>query len=248
MASDEYVGHARYVAESLLSTERADFDLPFDAAIADVELDANDFAVELDILEVHGADAPVVELRPDEFIPVAFSVINRRSFVDDMGIGMARLRGTRPFSIWTDEVLRTLATRQDLPPAIQLVSRDTARAGFVRRVTRFLATRFAAHDAFRNEHWSHETLLARWRTDADPVPVPGCEFSVSAKTGGLRVLYSGAYRLVERNFGYPTSPVVATLQSGDYLFGVDGGRYGNDAHWDRAIVTLPGPPSVHLNY
>jgi hypothetical protein len=81
------------------------------------------------------------------------------------------------------------------------------------------------------------------------VAVPGCDFVVSTDTGGLRVLFSGAYRLTGNNFGHPTSPVSRVLQAGDYFFGVDGGPYGHDIQWDlNAIVTLPGPPSVHLNY
>ena len=78
---------------------------------------------------------------------------------------------------------------------------------------------------------------------------PGCNFTVSTNSTGLRVFWSGAYRVSPNYFNHPTTPTVSVLQSGTYVFGVDGGAYGNQIQWDlNAVVTLPGNPNVHLNY
>jgi hypothetical protein len=50
-------------------------------------------------------------------------------------------------------------------------------------------------------------------------------------------------------FSHPTTPTIGVLQSGTYVFGVDGGAYGNQLQWDlRTVVTLPGSRYAHLNY
>ena len=65
--------------------------------------------------------------------------------------------------------------------------------------------------------------------------------SAKGRESGCRVT-TGQY------FGAPTTPAIGTLQSGTYVFGVDGGAY-TSVQWDKtAICTLPGQPSVHLNF
>lgn len=78
---------------------------------------------------------------------------------------------------------------------------------------------------------------------------PGCTFSVNAISSGLRVHWSGAYRISGNYFSHPTSPASSVLQSGVYIFGVDGGAY-TSPRWDTCTkVTLPGPhTSIMLNY
>jgi hypothetical protein len=78
---------------------------------------------------------------------------------------------------------------------------------------------------------------------------PGCAFDVHTASKGLRVHWSGAYRISGNYFGHPTSPASSVLQSGVYVFGVDGGAY-TSTQWDTATkVTLPGPhTSITLNY
>ena len=87
------------------------------------------------------------------------------------------------------------------------------------------------------------------RARSSPIPTPGCNFTVTTNSSGLRVLWSGAYRISGNYFSHPTTPTASVLQSGSYIFGVDGGAYGTNAQWDKkAVVTLPGRPSMHLNF
>src|SRR3546814_13319664 len=56
------------------------------------------------------------------------------------------------------------------------------------------------------------------------IQTPGCNFTVTTNSPGLRVFWSGAYWISPRYFGHPTSPTLSVLQSGTYIFGVAGGR------------------------
>ncbi len=101
-------------------------------------------------------------------------------------------------------------------------------------------------DANRLRRVSPDTLSMI--TVRNGAALPGCRFTVTSNTPGLRALWSPAYGLASNAFGHPTSPVFSYLLSGTYIFGVDGGAYVNPA-WDHAHVTLPGPnTSVHLNF
>jgi hypothetical protein len=240
---------ARSVVERLISVEPADFDVPDGIALPDLELDASDFTFELDLLGTYALDAPAMFLDDDGPIPVALSLILPTPWGGMDGSGLRDWAGTREFADWADHVVPLLAPGRELPSGVERVPREKARAGFLRRATAFLATRIAAVHEFGSLDWATSTLSVPRRLGAERVVVPGCDFSVSTDRYGLRVLYSGAYRIAGNYFGHPTSPVSRTLQAGDYRFGVDGGPYGNDAQWDRnGVVTLPGPPSMHLNY
>jgi hypothetical protein len=72
---------------------------------------------------------------------------------------------------------------------------------------------------------------------------------VTTRSDGLRVYWSGAYRIAFHYFDGPTSPVANVLQSGTYVFGVKGGRYGTEVRWDPDdVVSLPGKPRLHMDF
>jgi hypothetical protein len=134
------------------------------------------------------------------------------------------------------------------------MDRAEARGTFAKRALDFLATRVAAVRSWRNHEerqpWQGVTLLNfRPSLKTAPAPTPGCNFTVSSNSSGLRVFWSGAYFISPNNFNSPTTPTSSVLQSGTYIFGVDGGAYGNTIHWDQnLVVSLPGIPYAHLNY
>ena len=81
------------------------------------------------------------------------------------------------------------------------------------------------------------------------IQVPACSFSVHTNSRGLSAYWSGAYYISSNYHGAPTTPAVGPLQAGTYIFGVKGGAYSNAIQWDQqAVCTLPGTPSVHLNF
>jgi hypothetical protein len=160
---------------------------------------------------------------------------------------LAEWLGTSAFDAWGDDVSRALGEgRQDND--VELLPLDVVAQGFRRSATRFLARRIHAVVDLGREAWATAEVFAPTRLGHAPTPVPGCQFSVTTNSHGLRVVYSGAYRRSKGAFGAPTTPVRGALQSGDYQFGVDGGPYGQRGRWDNAIVTLPGPATVHLHF
>ncbi len=135
------------------------------------------------------------------------------------------------------------------------MSREEARETFIRRATDFLARRIAFVRALRDQRgpqtlWLGLSFLRfRQLTRGPQITTPGCTFTVSSNSSGLRVFWSGAYYVKPHYFNHPTSPTSSVLQSGTYIFGVDGGAYGSNIQWDlNAVVSLPGSPFVHLNY
>jgi hypothetical protein len=83
-----------------------------------------------------------------------------------------------------------------------------------------------------------------------PTQVSGCRFSVHTNSPGLSAYWSGAYYISPNNLGGPTTPAVGVIQAGTYVFGINGGAYGNKTvQWDtNKVCSLPGVPSVHLQY
>jgi hypothetical protein len=134
------------------------------------------------------------------------------------------------------------------------VSVNFARDSFVLLATEFLATRLASlhpSDGYRpgfGDAGDEPVLELSRPGGGPPIRTPGCTFVVTTNSFGLRVHWSGAYYIAPNYFNSPTSPVSRILQSGTYIFGVDGGTYPT-IQWDtNAIVSLPGSPSIHLNY
>jgi hypothetical protein len=132
---------------------------------------------------------------------------------------------------------------------------------FDRRLTVFLATRL---DDLANEdkdvQKSFLNLPRRWpgsktKTAAmgstggggrGKIPVNSCLFTVTTKTPGLTVYWSGAYYISTANvFGGLSTPTHAPLTSGNYIFGADGLQYGNTVQWNHRVVSLPGTATSH---
>lgn len=117
-----------------------------------------------------------------------------------------------------------------------------------------LAIRIASVREFRSNAarpaWHRPSMLTLRQFIRGPqIGTPGCHFTVSTNSSGLRVFWSGAYYVTPNNFNHPTTPTSSVLQSGTFIFGVDGGAYGNSVQWDlNLVVTLPGLPYAHLNF
>ncbi|GAA1544810.1 hypothetical protein [Kribbella lupini] len=222
-------------------------------AIADVEADVERFTDELQLLSEVGMGVPVVAV-PEDLAPISYEPSRERQFEDFVPVSLAlldRLRGDswreqlyeNPRLV-TNQLQRTLGEFESSVEDAQMVSPETAVRHFRRRLTEFLGIRVEAEQDDR----TGRLMRLPPRRGARPVAVPGCTFVVTTNSPGLRVFWSGAYFLTGNYFSAPTSPASSTLQSGTYLFGVDGGAY-RTLTWDtRAQVTLPGTPSVHLNF
>jgi hypothetical protein len=244
--------YARDIVEKLISGDVSRLELESDIAISDVQADAVAFSWELELLKRVNASVPAMEIE-GEPVPVSL----------DFFLGLGPLlgglfgRGSR----WRDPYLQEwlahrveAALREDRLDGFTLMKREEARKTFLARVMDFLATRIAAVTRFRQTGpagFGHPTSALSFQQilGGPRVTTPGCQFSVSTNSGGLRVFWSGAYRVSPNYFNSPTSPTSSVLQSGSFIFGVDGGAYGNNIQWDQnSVVTLPGLPYAHLNF
>lgn len=221
--------------------------------VSDVEVDAAAFASDLEVLAMIGAGCPAARVEED-LVPVALSLLIGpvRSFLG-RSPGLYRRWWHHPFIVdWLHDVLRFDQPSEFFNSELKTISHEHARASFSKRAVEFLATRIAA---IRNR----DSVGARWfggtfavlpqRRGGPRVSTPGCNFAVSTNSPGLRVFWSGAYRISPNYFSHPTTPTVGLLQAGTYVFGVDGGAYGNVVQWDiSAVTSLPGHPHTHLNF
>jgi hypothetical protein len=250
--SREDVRQAERIVAGLLSDQAEVPQIEAPIAVSDIEADAADFNSDLAMLEVIGADAPAVRL-DEELVPVALSLIMGPGWSWPPFISPLRRRWRHPFMYeWLHELLRFESEEGYLRSGFENISRDQARATFFRRAVDFLATRIGAvrdQDSPAGRWFGGTFLFLPQRIGGPRVATPGCNFSVSTNSRGLRVFWSGAYRVSPNYFSHPTTPAIGVLQSGTYVFGVDGGAYGNTVQWDtNAVVSLPGIPHVHLNF
>lgn len=246
---------ARRIINALLEDERevqmANDSLP----IADIEQDARAFSDELGFLSYIGEDAPAVLVEEEELVPIALSAVLGQvpfSFGDHGDWRILRDYwdyGPFPGRHFFRNLLRERLNRNPTGIPFRLIPHEQARSTFARRAISFLANRIAWLNGDRDSFDRASTLNVMQRAGGKTVQTPGCHFSVSTNSPGLRVFWSGAYRVSPNYFSHPTTPALSVLQSGTYVFGVDGGAYGNSISWDlNAVVSLPGNPSVHLNY
>jgi hypothetical protein len=246
---------ARRIVESLLDSEQETPHVEGALVVSDIESDATEFAAELQLLEDVDADAPAVRLG-EELVPIALSLIAGPSwpFYSATGLGRNGMWRRHPFfHEWAYYYFRALYEEGGRFRDFETMPREQARTTFIRRATEFLATRIAAVrdlDRPQSRQWAGISFLnLLQRTRGPRVSTPGCHFTVSTNSNGLRVFWSGAYRVSPNYFSHPTTPALSVLQSGTYVFGVDGGAYGNQIQWDlNAVVSLPGSPHAHLNY
>jgi hypothetical protein len=250
--TEEDVRQAERIVTGLLGerTEVPSIDGPL--VVWDVETDAVDFNADLEILEMANAPCPALRVKED-LVPVALSLL--------FGPSLPWLTGrTRNPHRWRHHpfmhdwlyMLNDLSRDAFFETPFETMAREEARAAFVRGATVFLATRIAALRGEQPvaERWFGGTFVMLPRRISGPrIATPGCNFAVSTNSPGLRVFWSGAYRISPTFFGHPTTPTVGVLQSGTYVFGVDGGAYGKTVSWDTsAVISLPGSPHVHLNF
>jgi hypothetical protein len=244
---------ARRIVTNLLNNENDNIKLENNLPIADIEGETEDFIEDLNFLKEIGSNMPAVQIgEKRHLIPVSLSYLLELSRFDTTNRRYYRLRRRlNPF--WREELYHYFEIiRNEISRGFKSISLSEARTNFQKLATDFLATRIAALRNVRNEEFDFKPiqfLNMFQRKQGSRVQTPGCLFSVSSNSNGLRVFWSGAYRISPNYFSHPTTPVNSILQSGTYVFGVDGGPYGNAIQWDtNAIITLPGTPSVHLNF
>lgn len=247
--------YARHIVNQLLNDERAVLEIGNDIVVYDLQKDAADFSSDLELLEDIGADVPAIRVAGEYLVPMSLSYFVGQQWFGypSMLISQSRQWRRHPYiREWLYDLFLSLRRGDGSPDGNNTMSRDEARSTFIVRATDFLATRIAAVRSFRSreQQQSHPYMLnVLQKLGGGRVATPGCYFSVSSNSPGLRVFWSGAYRISSNYFSHPTTPVTSVLQAGTYVFGVDGGTYGNDIQWDdNAVVSLPGIPQIHLNY
>lgn len=254
--SNEDSAYAETIVSRLINRETEGMELGPGLAVSDVEENANQFSDELTFLEEIDAGVPAVRIA-EETVPVSLQVAFGNTYHSSpltfFGFGKGRDRFRHPFFYEEMYNLRSLL-REGRINGFALMDRQEARSTFQRRAIDFVATRVAAVRGLQNNGpwpaWHRATLLSlRQFVQGSPVATPGCHFTVSTNSSGLRVFWSGAYYVSPNNFNSPTTPTTSVLQAGTYIFGVDGGAYGNTIQWDLNLVaSLPGPPLAHLNF
>jgi hypothetical protein len=237
--------HAEKIVEQLMHRGERAIEIENDIVVYDLELDTAQFLIELEIFREFDVRVPAMRVG-DNSVPVSL-----RAIFGDTWPMLASVRGNRrylhrmSYELFYDMIQALWSEGQidEFHP----ISREDARNIFKRRATDFLATRIAA---VRGERWEMPASLSfRQKTGGPRVMTPGCYFTVTTNSPGLRVFWSGASWINPNYFQHPTSPATSVLQSGIYVFGVDGGAYGSKIQWDEnATVSLPGDPQVHLNY
>ena len=252
--SEEDSQYARRIVESLLDDEGDSVELEGTLVISDLEADASEFSADLKFLKRIDADVPAIRVADNELVPIALHIVDGANmhFPSFSSLVLGRIHPA--FEKLARDYFRLLYKRKGRYGDIESMPREKARSTFLTRATEFLATRRAAVRKPESDQPSKSSppksiLKVLQRVRGPRVPTPGCNFTVSSDTSGLRVLWSGAYRISPNYFGHPTTPTMSVLQSGIYVFGVDGGAYGNVIQWDKnAVVSLPGKSSTHLQY
>ncbi len=253
--SEDDIRYARRIVDRLLSGEDRGLEIDDDVSIYDLQKDVADFSTDLELLEYIGEAVPAMRINGEYLVPISLSVIGWPNWTgfSDVPIFKGRFWRHNPYFIdMAYEFFRSLRKSHYSKENIEHLNRDEARSTFSERASEFLATRIAAVRIFRNqepENTNTSALNILQKAGGTRVSTPGCNFSISTNSQGLRVFWSGAYRISSNYFSHPTTPTTSVLQSGTYVFGVDGGAYGNAIQWDNtAVVSLPGSPSAHLNF
>ena len=240
--SDNDLRTAQQIINAFLGGEKGFAEIPEQLAVEDIETETKEFLSDIELLEEIKAPALVLRMENKMLIPVALALY--------FGPHWPMFQSGRPAPLFFREWLYEFRLNLTQPNAGRLgafetISLDEARFSFRSLAGQFLATRIASVREFGNASLQ---MLHR-AGNAHRVSTPGCNFTVSSNSNGLRVFWAGAFRLSGNYFGSPTTPVTSVLQSGTYVFGVDGGAYGSAIQWDTsAVAVLPGTPSVHLNY
>ena len=249
--------YAANIVERLLGRQAEGLEVESDIAVSDIQSDASAFADDLSLLEEFGVNVPAVRIA-EEKVPISLSLAIGRSdgWASPFGYRIDRPWRRNPFfHEYAYDLLREIQRHEGEIDGFTTLGREEARGTFIRRATDFLATRVASVRSVRNRpndqiSWHGLSVLRMRQLARGPqIATPGCTFTVAANSVGLRVFWSGAYYVTPNYFSHPTSPTSGVLQSGTYIFGIDGGAYGNNIQWDlNSVISLPGSPYVHLNY
>lgn len=234
---------AKNIVDQLLARDGDDFDIERnELSIVDVEADAIRFREEMELLDYADMGAPALHLtESNEWIPISLSML--------WGAGgrppLSRYFLDFPGPSYLHRAIRDLVKHA----GFKTIPTQAARETFAEKATDFLAARIAGvKDRDSRVAGSYTYLNVFRRLRGTRISAPGCTFTVTSNNRGLRVLWSGAYYISGNYFGHPTFPVTGVMMAGTYVFGVDGGAYGSTVQWDHSKCTLPGRPSVHLNF
>lgn len=219
-------------------------------SIADIEQDVEAFKRDLDFLSHANLEVPAVYIGGEinGLIPVSLNYYLKTLGLDG---GFSNLPGYYPYWPEYRYIIRDLVNAS-MRKSEEKLSYENAQQTFEKWAKVFLANRIATINNYRKsreERDDYSLLNLFHRRGSARITTPGCNFKVTTDSPGLRVFWSGAYVISPKYFGSPTSPAISVLQSGNYIFGVDGGAYSNVIQWDHnAVVTLPGDPAVHLKF
>jgi hypothetical protein len=248
--SDDDMSYASRIVDLLMEAVPMERFLEPNLAIGDLVLDVNSFNSDYKFAEEYDVNLPALEIF-GRLVPISIEYLFNTPYYpgNNEHLWWQQLPFMYELGYSIAKQLKYLEQTKEF----RTMNRDEARGSFIEGAYTFLATRVAAVRAFQGlrNFWNNIPKLTfpGKNENENPIITPGCLFSVTTNSIGLRVFRSGAYRISAKYFGQPTSPTTGTLQSGTYIFGVDGGAYGNAVQWDtNAVVTLPGEPSVHLNY
>jgi len=218
--------------------------------IADIEQNAETFKRDLDFLSSINVRVPAAYIggTVEELVPISL-----QHYLNGLGLDLLAPNLPRYSPFWLEyRYIISDVLRDNSRKSQNTLSYESAQETFERLAKIFLANRIATINEYRESGEgmsAYSTLNVLQRKDMPRVSTPGCNFKVITNSIGLRVFWSGAYVISPNYFGSPTSPATCVLQSGTYIFGVDGGAYSDKIQWDEnAVVTLPGEPSVHLNF
>ena len=242
------IQYSSEIVNALMEEDQPKLELRPSLVISDLEANSIEFKRDLDFLSAINQQVLALRLGDGDMVPVALSYFiyppqysNFRFFI----------RPQRVSAFIFEDIIyqyeNFIKSLDDGP--FTALSSERAKDIFKQKGTEFLATRVAG---LRDQDSTFDSNGPRLnlppRIGQPSISTPGCIFKVSTNTTGLRVHWSGAYWIQANYFGHPTTPASSTLQSGTYIFGVDGGAY-NSIQWDtRTVVKLPGNPTVHLNY
>ena len=256
--SENDVQYAEQIVAQLMRDDEKTLELENDVVVYDLELDAERFSSELELFNAYGSNVPAMRVAGEEFVPVSIRNFYESGYRSSIPFPSNR-RPRREW--WRDEefFVKDWIDSGRLERGVQYegiyaISPGEARVAFTKQAVNFLATRIAAVKSFRErgnaERRVKSALLSlRQKVGGVQITTPGCHFTVSTNSSGLRVFWSGAYYVSPNYFSHPTSPATSVLQAGTYMFGVDGGAYGSTIQWDTSlVVSLPGTPFAHLNY
>ena len=123
--------------EHLLSGRRGDLDLPEDIGVGDIERDAIDYDIELDLLKSQEIWAPVWRVDDGPPVPISLTAIVPPPWDDAVKPGLFQRQGTKEFAHWADVALTVTKSGQAIAGATW-VPREEARAAFYDRARSFL--------------------------------------------------------------------------------------------------------------